>query len=311
MKRVLQIFVFLVLFGLVSRSEAEVFSLTTSPKKNSKPVSRLENSHVDFRGWGYLVYRLAADGLDQNELNRIYNDSRMPRFSPVPFDIRIKEDHQVHKTFFKPASLKIAEKFLTTHKEIFLEAHKRFGVNPYVVAAITLVETNCGGFTGKDRVLVRLSRLASVGEPKNLELNYVRLKKKYGEVDFEKMVARARYLEQTFYPEIHALLELADRNTIDPLMVKGSSAGAFGIPQFLPSSYLKFGVDGNNDRMVSLFNAYDAIMSAANYLSKNGWDDNGDEASHRKAIWSYNHSEAYINTVLGVAEILKERDIIL
>jgi membrane-bound lytic murein transglycosylase B len=50
--------------------------------------------------------------------------------------------------------------------------------------------------------------------------------------------------------------------------INGSWAGAFGIPQFLPSSFLKFAVDGNGDGVIDLFDMEDAIYSVGNYLCK-------------------------------------------
>src|SRR5262249_33531080 len=117
----------------------------------------------------------------------------------------------------------------------------------------------------------------------------------------DQVRARARVLETTFYPEVLGLFRLAERERIDPLSVRGSSAGAFGLPQFLPTSYLHFGVDGNGDGQVSLYDADDAIASAAHYLSANGWRPGLSYADQRRVIWSYNHSDAYIDTVLWLA----------
>ena len=88
----------------------------------------------------------------------------------------------------------------------------------------------------------------------------------------------------------------------DPLELKSSWAGAIGIPQFIPTSYLDFGVDGNKDGKINLFDLEDAFHSVANYLIKNGWENNT-----LQAIYSYNHSLNYVMGVKAYAEELKWR----
>ena len=54
--------------------------------------------------------------------------------------------------------------------------------------------------------------------------------------------------------------------------VRGSYAGAMGAPQFIPSSYRNFAIDGDGDGLIDLFENWDDIvMSVANYLKVNGW----------------------------------------
>lgn len=63
--------------------------------------------------------------------------------------------------------------------------------------------------------------------------------------------------------------------------------GAFGLCQFLPSSYLSFAIDGNGDGVVDLFNVEDVIFSVANYLKKHGWSDS---FYHKvSALYAYNN----------------------
>ena len=92
-------------------------------------------------------------------------------------------------------------------------------------------------------ILYRLARLAMANDPDNLRRNLNRWSA--GDPDVEQRLrARARYLEDTFYPEVRATFEIARREGIDPLGLKGSGAGEFGFPQFLPTSYLQYAVDG-------------------------------------------------------------------
>jgi len=78
-----------------------------------------------------------------------------------------------------------------------------------------------------------------------------------------------------------------------------SSAGAEGWMQFLPSSWTQYGVDANGDGFKDPYNPADAIFAAARYLRAAGGDTN-----IRAAIFSYNHSQAYVESVILRAQLL-------
>ena len=91
----------------------------------------------------------------------------------------------------------------------------------------------------------------------------------------------------------------AEREGIDPFSVRGSSAGAFGLPQFLPQ-LPALRRRRQRRRQVSLYDPDDAIASAANYLRATA----GIPAFARRTAQGhldYNHSDAYIDTVLWLA----------
>ncbi|MFQ5427161.1 MAG: lytic transglycosylase domain-containing protein, partial [Gaiellales bacterium] len=77
-----------------------------------------------------------------------------------------------------------------------------------------------------------------------------------------------------------------------------SSAGAVGWMQFLPSTWLRWGVDANGDGLADPWNAIDAIYSAARYLAASGADKNV-----KRAIFSYNHAASYVDDVLKLARV--------
>ena len=60
--------------------------------------------------------------------------------------------------------------------------------------------------------------------------------------------------------------------SLDPLAPLGSYAGAMGIPQFMPSSFRSYAVDGDGDGHRDLWNDWaDVFASVANYLKVHGW----------------------------------------
>ncbi|MEM7468812.1 MAG: lytic murein transglycosylase, partial [Pseudomonadota bacterium] len=74
-----------------------------------------------------------------------------------------------------------------------------------------------------------------------------------------------------FRSQLKDLMLLAREQSIDPLSLTGSYAGAMGIPQFMPESYRKYAVDFNGDQRADIWqDPVDAIGSVANYLLENG-----------------------------------------
>jgi murein DD-endopeptidase MepM/ murein hydrolase activator NlpD len=80
-----------------------------------------------------------------------------------------------------------------------------------------------------------------------------------------------------------------------------SSAGAIGWMQFMPATWLEYGVDANGDGVADPWNPADAIYSAARYLAANGAASNVYDA-----VYQYNHADWYVNEVLGIAQLYGE-----
>ncbi len=78
-----------------------------------------------------------------------------------------------------------------------------------------------------------------------------------------------------------------------------SSAGAQGPMQFMPATWKAYGVDGDGDGIADIWNPYDAVPGAANYLCANGAGRGGKKLE--KAIWFYNHSWSYVAKVMGIS----------
>jgi membrane-bound lytic murein transglycosylase B len=113
-----------------------------------------------------------------------------------------------------------------------------------IIVAIIGVETLYGRQMGSWRVIDALSTLAFDYPP------------------------RAEF----FRGELEQYLLFAREQGIDVFSVKGSYAGAIGIPQFMPGSYRRFAVDFDGDGATDLrASATDAIGSVANFLVKHGW----------------------------------------
>jgi len=266
-------------------------------------------AHADeTRGWGYLVDRLVADGVAREDAVRVFGDPRMPAFEGLAFSLAPREPHSLYRRFLGPTSVAAARRCRAEHAAALDAAERAHGVPANVVAALLHVETGCGRNTGRSGTLHAVARLAMANEPDNVRANVARLAGRSGP-DAElaaRVRARAQYLEDTFYPEVRTIFALSDRLGA-PLDLRGSGSGAFGYPQFLPTSYVRYGTDGDGDGLVDLYDLADAAASCANYLAAHGWRDARSEAERRRVIWRYNHSEAYVDTVLTLARRIDAR----
>ena len=252
-------------------------------------------------GWGYLIDRLAADGVPKERAAALFADPRVPAFDGLFFNLAPRESQARYRQLRSAASLREARMCRERYARAFESAEAREGVPASIVAAIVHVESSCGRSTGRSTVAHRLARLAMANEPENV----AEVVREHAGTPPDPLIAeqvhlRAAYLERTFYPEVRAVFTIADRLKIDPVGMEGSGAGAFGFPQFLPTSYLRFGVDGNGDGRVSLFDMDDAAASCARFLAENGWKRDLTPAERRRVLWQYNRSDAYIDTILAI-----------
>lgn len=260
-------------------------------------------------GWRHLIDKLVADGVDRSTAERVFRDPNVPTFDGLTYSLVPRESQAPYRNFLKNDSVRRARRCKQDYESALRRAERDYAVDHNVVTAILFVETQCGHFTGNYRVLHRLARLAMANEPANVNRNVNDHLATHRDRPAAEVVTlsrqRAQYLEDTFYPEVLATFTIARRLGIDPLGIRGSGAGAFGMPQFLPTNYLKYGVDGNGNGRVSLFDPDDAIASCANYLKAHGWQPGLPRDERRKVIWKYNRSEPYVETILSLADSLR------
>ncbi|MBE0625461.1 MAG: lytic murein transglycosylase B [Burkholderiales bacterium] len=152
---------------------------------------------------------------------------------------------QAYRALFLTAQrIEAGVEFREQQREALARATELYGVPEEIIVAIIGVETAYGRNTGGYRVIDALSTLAFDYPPR---------------ADF-------------FRGELENFLLYARDADIDTLALKGSYAGAIGIPQFMPGSYLRYAVDLDGDGKSDLSNSYaDAIGSVANFLKAHGW----------------------------------------
>lgn len=127
--------------------------------------------------------------------------------------------------------------------EALAAAERTYGVPRSVILGIWGMETSYGGFTGNIYAVRALATLAFTG-----------------------------YRAEFFRGELLTALQILEQKHIERGAMLGSWAGAMGQTQFMPSSFMKFAVDGDRDGRRDIWTSVpDAIASTANYLREQGW----------------------------------------
>ena len=153
--------------------------------------------------------------------------------------------------FVEPKRIAAGVAFWQMHRATLERAQEQTGVPAEIIVGIIGIETLYGKNAGGYRVIDALCTLA---------------------FDFPTSHPRAAQRTAFFQGELEAYLALAARNHMNPLGLRGSYAGAMGMPQFMPSSWEKYGVDFDGDGRVDLYNSpQDVIGSVANYFKAFQW----------------------------------------
>jgi membrane-bound lytic murein transglycosylase B len=211
-------------------------------------------------------------------LASVFSDPRLKIDSGIVGILNAKSHEPNYSFLYKESSLMRGDSFLVKNKVILDSAYDRYGVDKYYLAAIMRIETDFGANLGNYSVMNALYTICTCSHSESRSVNAAK--------------------------EIRRFLDLCRKYKWDPFSIKGSWAGAFGIPQFMPSSF-GYVVDGNSDGIVNLFNMDDAIMSAANFLHENGWEKSY-KSSWKKALRKYNKG-SYGAAVIKYAELLRKR----
>jgi membrane-bound lytic murein transglycosylase B len=210
----------------------------------------------DFAGYpaldGFIQEMVAKHGFSREYLNGLFSQAQRKQWT---LDYLSRETGPAAATPRPGAWTRYRSKFLTEahigggvafwqrNAKSLQQASRRYGVPPEYILGIMGVETQFGRNVGSHRVIDALATLA---------FDYPR---------------RGDY----FREELEKFLVMAGRERIDPSRPVGSYAGAMGLGQFMPSSFLNWAVDFDKDNRCDLWAPGDAIGSIANYFVQHGW----------------------------------------
>ncbi|MCC6201720.1 MAG: lytic murein transglycosylase B [Gammaproteobacteria bacterium] len=202
----------------------------------------LDAAEVD----AFIHYMVTTHRFDAASLRALFAaaDGQQKILDAMAKPAEAKPWHEYRPIFLTRERIAAGAAFWNEHREALRRAEEQFGVPAAVIVAIIGVETFYGRITGSYTVLEANATLAFHYPP------------------------RANF----FRGELEQFLLLAREEQVEPLSLRGSYAGAMGLPQFIASSFRRHAVDFDADGKRDIWHsAADAIGSVANYLAANGW----------------------------------------
>lgn len=248
-----------------------------------------------------LLNLFSETQFEEQEMRRIFFDQRLKKMPVVVNrNVNNKELKRNYATFLTPYAIHLANRFARKWRTMLARASRKFGVDREILVAVLLVETGFGNILGCYPIISVYSSII-IENLRQKTCESYQFNDCLDDFSRKRLNRKAIWAEQ----ELKALVTIAKKLERSPYFLRGSYAGAFGIPQFLPSSYLKWGYDSDQNGSVNLFLFPDAIYSTANYLKAHGWQKGLHHSQNRNVIWEYNHSTIYVDTIFKVARQIR------
>ena len=204
----------------------------------------------DFNDWVVDFKKRALDeGISSKTVNSVMDKAIfLPKV--IEYDRYQPEFYEDTSTYINKRvneeKIKKGLSLYVDNNSLIEEIEKKFSVEKELLLALMGVETNFGKYLGKMNIVSSLATLS-----------------------FDKR--RSEF----FSKELLILLKLIDKDIIDPNILYGSWAGAFGNFQFMPRTIKNYAIDYNSNSVIELKNIDDSFASAANYINKIGWNKKG------------------------------------
>jgi len=187
-------------------------------------------------------------GLDRGAVCDLFGEATirpdvLRLITPAPSS-RPPDWNRYRGNFVNAKRIRLGVEFWDNNRSSIESVSGATGVPPAVIVALIGIETSYGGNIGRHKAFDTLATLAFEYPP------------------------RAGF----FRNELESLLVLAHEQGIPVADIRSSYAGALGMPQFMPSSWRKYAVDGDGDTHIDLWrNPADVVASVANFLVRHGW----------------------------------------
>ncbi|KQV13998.1 lytic transglycosylase [Rhizobium sp. Root1203] len=214
---------------------------------NAKADQRFQKWIADFyqtaaqSGISKATYSKAFSGVTDPDPTVLEKAAYQPEFTTKIWDYI---DSRVN-----PYTVQIGRKMAAKHAATLNAIERHFGVDKTILLAIWSMESNYGAVLDKDDRLHYVPRALAT-------LAYADER-------------RAKFAKK----QLIAALKILQNGDISPDGMTGSWAGAMGHTQFIPTSYLLYAVDADNNGHRDIWNSVpDALATSANLLMKNGWD---------------------------------------
>ena len=232
-------------------------------------IFNVSNANEEFNIWlAEFSAEAISNGISQKTVNNVLKKARfLP--SVIKYDRYQPEFYEDTRTYIgKRATkkkLKMGINLFNQNKKFINHIENEYSVEKELLLSLMAIETNYGSYLGKMDIISSLATLS-----------------------FDKR--RSEF----FSNELLIALNLIDQKLINPDLLYGSWAGAFGNFQFMPSTIKNYAIDYDENNIIELKSIKDSFASAANYLNLIGW--NKDEPCFMKIELKDNTPIKFLNT---------------
>jgi membrane-bound lytic murein transglycosylase B len=253
--------------------------------------------------------------LERIGLSKSFTDECIETYEPKGFNTVVTlnllgflQASGPHLLEVTPKAVERTALFIKENQVAFDQAETRYDVPADVISSLLWIETRHGEDTGTFHTvsvylhLLQTKRGVNVEKLTKLALLKNKETKKYKPKELRTvMLERTKKKADWAQEQLIALASLRKKKHVDVKSLRGSYAGAFGLPQFIPSSYRDFAAAQKAKAVPNLTKAGDAIMSVARYLAESGWS-NKDSKAKVAALMKYNNSRDYADGILRISQ---------
>jgi len=237
----------LLLAGCTSHNSKALEKQTAAPAQSKTPLAATGRDPAEFPAYVDRLRQQAQEqGIDAATIDTAFSNihfvDRAISADRNQLEKKVTLDDYLTRTlpeWKKQRARENAQQYLPQLQAV----SQRYGVQPEYIVALWAMESSFGKIQGKEEIVSALATLAFEGRR-----------------------------EAFFTKELMAALRIIQQQHLSPAQMKGSWAGAMGQNQFMPSSFLRYGADGDGDGQIDIWNnVEDVFASTANYLATEGW----------------------------------------
>lgn len=260
--------------------------------------------------WNYIEKRLKKEKFSSGFIKELKATYETDKFIDVLklnvlLFLRKTDDHGGQVT---DTATEEVEEFMRDHYTVLTKVEKEYRVQATVVASLLWIESRHGRNQGRYHLpSVYLHLLQAERKPviKYLQANATEFTDNPKPKQIKEIAKRTTRKAKWAVDELRALQKFYRWKWAIWKEIRSSFAGAFGMPQFIPTSYVKWARSANPKVAPDLNQAEDAIRSVAYYLKDHGWKKNMRD-THVDALMKYNNSRDYANAILALSKRVKK-----
>ena len=278
----------------------------TSPKIETPPTQ--VTAPIPDTDWAFVRKQLKLSGLSAPFIKNLESNYETKDFEEV---VRLNvllflKKGDYHGTQVTDQAAIDVTRFIDEHKDRLKKAEELYGVPGKILASLLWIESRYGKNLGRfhvPSVYLNLVQAPRADVQKYLLTQTGRYTDSITPAEKRKIVQRTHDKAKFAIGELFALQKVFKWKWNLSADFRGSFSGAFGMPQFLPSSYVHFARAVTPGDQPHLSEPDDAIMSVAYFLKMHGWKTRM-KPSHLKALRAYNNSLDYGNAILTLSNKL-------